>query len=168
MLATITQAVRHTFFPRIKPSILPTSMDLASHFEKFVDYWEAADFEYLGPLRERLSDLPVEVSVRWKGKVGGRIVIRCRAEFLKWLEESRQNKALNIPNEVEIFHEMSSLYAVYLIYSFWMADFSEMGLIEPNRSTPAYWPAGEPTATCGLLVQNNLVEIRLWAGIASV
>jgi hypothetical protein len=167
MLEAITKAVKQKFFPILKPSISPSSLDLSRHFEKFVDYWAAAKYEYLGPIQGGLSDLPVEVSVRWKGTIGGRIVIRCRPEFLNWLQESRDDKPAHMRTENEIFHEMSSLYSVYLIFCFWMSDFSEMGMIQPRSSTPADWPSAEPTATCGLLVQDNPVEIRLWVGAAS-
>jgi hypothetical protein len=164
MLESITEAVKQKFFQPAKSAPLPSSMDLATHFQKFVKYWADADLQYLGPIREDVSNMPVEVSVKWKGTIGGRIVIRCRPEILKWLRESRDYKPLNLCTENEIFNEMSSLYAVYLIYSFWMSDFSEMGLILPRPSTAADWPHKEPDATCALSVQNNLVEIRLWVG----
>jgi hypothetical protein len=167
MLKTITQAVKQGFFPATKPEVIPTSMDLGGHFEKFVKYWADPEFQYRGPIQDDLPGMSSEVSIRWKGEVGGRIVIRCHPKFLRWLEESRDTKPSHMQTETEIFREMSSLYAVYLIYCFWMSDFSEMGMIQPNPSTPADWPVRKPSATCSLLVQNNPVEIRLWVGAAS-
>jgi len=167
MFNTLTQTVKQKFFPILKPSISPSSLDLANHFEKFVNYWAAAEYEYLGPLPKGLCGLQTEVSVHWKGHMGGRIVIRCNSGFLRWLQESRDDKPAHMRTEKEIFHEMSSLYSVYLIFCFWMSDFMEMDMIQPHSSTPADWPSAEPTATCGLLVQDNPVEIRLWIGAAS-
>src|SRR5581483_4226568 len=87
MLENITRAVKQKFFPSATPAESPSSVDLGRHFEKFVQYWADAEYQYLGPIRDDRTDLPVEVSIRWKGEVGGRIVIRCRSGFLKWLEE---------------------------------------------------------------------------------
>jgi hypothetical protein len=146
-----------------RPATIPHSRDLAVHFEKFVKYWAGrAAVEYLGPTSGDTVDMPVEVSVRWKGSVGGTLVIRCYRDFLKWLMESRDYKPLNLFTEKEIFHEMSTLYCVYLIQYFWLSEIFEMGLVLPRFSTPQDWPLREPDATCGLLVEQNPVEIRLW------
>ncbi len=145
------------------PAAIPHSMDLAVHFEKFVKYWAGkAGVEYLGPVAEDPIEMPVEVSVRWKGSMGGTLVIRCYPDFLKWLMESRDYKPLNLCTEKEIFHEMSTLYCVYLIQYFWISDLFELGLVLPRASTSRDWPVREPDSTCGLLVEQNPVEIRLW------
>jgi|SRR5579872_4356418 len=161
MLVTIP-STKELLFQGI-PAAIPHSMDLAMHFEKFVKYWAGkAEVDYLGPAAEGPMDMPVEVSVRWKGSVSGTLVIRCYHEFLDWLMESRDYKPLNLCTVKEIFHEMSTLYCVYLIQYFWLSEIFEMGLVLPRLSTPKDWPVPEPDATSSLLVDQNPVEIRLW------
>jgi hypothetical protein len=142
--------------------VVPHSMDLAKHFQKFVEYWAGAGIEYLGMASDEPIDMPVEVSLRWKGSISGTLVIRCYPEFLKWLTESRDYKPLHLCTEKEIFNEMSTLYCVYLIQYFWIAELFELGLILPRPSTSSDWPLREPDSTCSMLVEHNPVEIRLW------
>ena len=161
MLDTLSPAKEQLF--RGIPAAIPHPMDLAMHFQKFVKYWAGkAEVEYLGPTGANTIDMPVEVSVRWKGSVSGTLVIRCYREFLNWLMESRDYKPLNLCTEKEIFHEMSTLYCVYLIQYFWISELFELGLVLPRPSTPQNWPVRDPDSTCSLLVEQNPVEIRLW------
>jgi len=143
-------------------SAIPCSMDLATHFQKFVDYWAGGGVDYLGTAPDDTVEMPVEVSLKWKGPVAGTLVIRCFPEFLGWLKESRAYKPLHLCTEKEIFNEVSTLYCIYLIQSFWIKEASELGLILPRPSGPKDWPRREPDATCSLLAGPNPVEIRLW------
>jgi hypothetical protein len=143
------------------PSI-PCSMELATHFQKFVEYWAGVGVDYLGMAPDDPLEMPVEVSLKWKGPITGTLIIRCFPEFLHWLKESRDYKPLHLCTQKEIFHEMSTLYCIYLIQSFWIKEASELGLILPRASRPSDWPRREPDATCSLLAGHNPVEIRLW------
>ena len=157
MIDTIAETSRKTSTPQI-----PCSMDLAKNFHRFVKYWAGADMEYLGQASDNPMEMPVELIVRWKGSVSGTLVIRAFADFLQWLPESRAYKPLNLCTGKEIFSEMTTLYTIYLIQQFWLSEDFELGPILPRSSTPTQWPAREPHATCGLLVEGNPVEIRLW------
>jgi hypothetical protein len=142
---------------------VPDSMELAVHFEKFVKYWGGeAEVEYLGHAPGDAIHMPVEVAVRWKGTVGGTLVIRCYHEFLEWLMNSRDYKPLYLCSEKEIFNEMCTLYCVHLIKHMWLSEIFEMGLVLPGPSSPTSWPLREPDSTCSLLVEQCPVEIRFW------
>jgi len=148
--------------PEQAPAAIPCSMDLARHFHRFVKYWAGTDVDYLGQASDNPMEMPVELVVRWKGSVGGTLVLRCFPDFLTWLPESRAYKPLNLCTGMEIFTEMTTLYCIYLIQQFWLTENFELGPILLRPSTPAQWPAREPHATCGILVDHHPVEIRLW------
>ncbi len=157
-----TQEPKIPAFEETKPAIMPCSMDLAAHFQKFVDYWSKGGVEYLGTVSDEPLDMPMEVTLKWKGPVGGTLVVRCYPEFLNWLKESRDYRPLNLCTEKEIFNELTTLYCIFLIHSFWIREISALGLILPRPSTPKDWPLREPDATCSILAGTNPVEIRLW------
>ena len=142
--------------------VIPCSMDLAQYFQKFIKHWAGMEVEYLGQAPDGPVEMPVEMTIRWKGAVAGTLVIRAYGDFLKWLMESRDYKPLNLCTGKEIFHEMGSLYCVFLIQHFWISEASELGLLFPRASSTGDWPRREPDSTCGILVANNPVEIRLW------
>lgn len=162
MLEILSPAENKTTLERTTPSLLPCSLDLATCFHKFVKYWAGADVDYLGYAAEGPLEMPVEVTIRWKGSVSGTLVIRCYQGFLDWLKDSRDYKPLYLCTEKEIFNEMNTLYCIHLIQSFWLTEIYQLGPIVPRPSTPESWPVREPDATCGLLVEQNPVEIRLW------
>lgn len=137
-------------------------MDLAKCFQRFVEYWAGRSVDFLGQVPDEIVEMPVEVSLKWKGPVGGTLVIRCYREFLTWLRDSRDYKPLHLCTEKEIFNEMATLCCLHVIQSFWIKDIAGLGLILPRPSTPEAWPLREPDATCSLLAGPNPVEIRLW------
>ncbi len=115
-------------------------------YNRFVNYWAGADVEYLGQVSDETMDMPVEMMVRWKGSVGGTLVIRCFSDFLKWLPESRTYKTLNLCTGKEIFSEMTTLYCIYLIQQFWLSDNFELGPILPRPQHPGPMAGpGNPT-----------------------
>ena len=160
MLNVSSQAIPTN--PAVKIAV-PKSMDLAVHFEKFVEYWAGKNpVDYLGPVGDPPCDMTAEVTLRWMGTVSGTLVIRCHQDFLLWLKSVRSYKPSHLSTEKEIFHEMATLYVVYLIQSFWLSEIFELGLIIPRPSTPDQWPVREPNVTCSLLAGDHPVEIRFW------
>jgi len=144
------------------PAAIPSSLELAEHFQRFVKYWAGSDVEYRGRASEDAVEMPVELMVRWKGSVGGTLVVRCYPNFIHWLSESRDYRPLNLFTGKKIFSEMATLYSLYLIQQFWLTENFELGPVLPRPSTRSQWPAREPHATCALWVEDNPVEIRLW------
>ena len=140
----------------------PVSHLLANLFQKFMKYWTQTDIRFLGNLPEEIVDMPVELCVRWNGNVRGTLIIRFHDDFMKWFNENKNYRPLNICAGKEMLNEMIAEYCAYLISNFWKPELVKIGPLLPRPCRPEDWPTQAPAAAFGVLVDQHPVEIRFW------
>jgi hypothetical protein len=137
-------------------------IDLGHLFERILRAWEAGQIAHSTLPAGPIGCLPLERMVTLTGALNGLLVVRSTREFAVHLRNQRENTPLGRYPEEEVFEELISLFCLYLFHDFWRPHLFKIGPIHPFRSIPRDWPQEDPTAACGLTVDDFRVEIRLW------
>ena len=92
----------------------------------------------------------------------GVMIIRCYDDFIKWFNQNKNYRPLNVCTGKEMLHEMISEYCTYVICNFWKPELLKIKAPLPRPCRPEDWPFRTPDAAFGVLVEKHPVEIRFW------
>jgi hypothetical protein len=141
---------------------VPITYILANLFNKFMKYWTNSEVEYLGVLKDKPLEMPVEISIPWNGNTHGTLTIRCQEGFIQWLSKCKSDESANALTENEIFNKTVRHFCAYVIHTFWKSEHLRIGPLLPISSRPEVWPSDSPDAAFSVRVEQHPVEIRLW------
>ncbi len=162
-MSNATEAIQpQNLIPAVAPC--PDTRELAVFLAEFLREWTGTRIEYLGPAKGEPSPLPLELTVRWKGSIGGRMILRCGGGFPSWLLKRRNGGLADPETARKTLDEMAALFVVYFLRYSQEPGLSGSGTLRPRFSTPKDWPTRVQDAGCRILVGPNPLEIRFWIG----
>jgi hypothetical protein len=138
---------------------VPQPKEMHQLLVELLKSWASCRCESLGSPGETPLGLSLEIMIRFNGPFGGCLVVRGSEGLTEVIAAGHPPLP---PFSGGHFVELARLYFERLAGEYWKSIQARLKVDTPQVSDPNLWPGAKPQSALAVLVEDKIIEVRLW------